>query len=131
MIFRLYPEELPSSNRITEQLMYLDRRKEENESSSEKRKTILMWNGLVSWGGVETGQKEFLKQNCPINRNTYDLKRIELFLLFTFTCGKITSCCLCLLLTTQTRTGDLKSADTKQQIYKTDKTFFIWKTFES
>ena len=35
-----------------------------------------MWNGLVSWGGVETGQKEFLKQNCPINRNTYDLKRI-------------------------------------------------------
>lgn len=64
--------------------MYLDRRKEENESSSEKRKTILMWNGLVSWGGVETGQKEFLKQNCPINRNTYDLKRIELFLLFTY-----------------------------------------------
>ena len=63
--------------------MYLDRRKEENESSSEKRKTILMWNGLVSWGGVETGQKEFLKQNCPINRNTYDLRIYNLFLLFT------------------------------------------------
>ena len=45
-----------------------------------------MWNGLVSWGGVETGQKEFLKQNCPINRNTYDLRNkftILFHLLFT------------------------------------------------
>ena len=45
-----------------------------------------MWNGLVSWGGVETGQKEFLKQNCPINRNAYDLRNkftILFYLLFT------------------------------------------------
>ena len=41
-----------------------------------------MWNGLVSWGGVETGQKEFLKQNCPINRNTYDLRSLT-YILFT------------------------------------------------
>ena len=47
------------SQRITDQLMYLNQRKEENESSSEQRKTILMWNGLVSWGGVETGQRSF------------------------------------------------------------------------
>ena len=60
---RLYPEDLPSSDRITQQLMYT---REENFSGPHKK--ILMWNGMVSWGGVDTGQQEFIKQGCPVNR---------------------------------------------------------------
>ena len=63
MVFRLYPEELPSSGRITQQLMYVNPEVEENIL----KKKILMWNGLVSWGGVQTGQHEFSKQNCPVD----------------------------------------------------------------
>ena len=59
----LYPEELKSSGRITQQLMYINQNKTRNNTA----KKILMWNGLVSWSGVDTGQKEFSKQKCPVN----------------------------------------------------------------
>lgn len=39
-----------------------------NEEDPEKvpLKTILMWNGVRSWG-VQGGRGEFLKQNCPVS----------------------------------------------------------------
>ena len=48
----------------------------EEEGGVKTRKKILMWNGLVSWGGVHTGQEEFMKQKCPINRKLSDFKRL-------------------------------------------------------
>ena len=76
--FRLYPEELSSSNRITNQLMYVN--PGGGEGGVKTRKKILMWNGLVSWGGVHTGQEEFIKQKCPINRKLSDFIRLFYFL---------------------------------------------------
>ena len=35
--------------------------------SSAPLKTILMWNGLSSWGSVRPGRGEFLKQECPVS----------------------------------------------------------------
>ena len=55
---------------------------EEAEGGVKTRKKILMWNGLVSWGGVHTGQEEFIKQKCPINRKLSD------FIRFYFLNGK-------------------------------------------
>ena len=39
-----------------------------NDADPEKvpLKTILMWNGVRSWG-VQGGRGEFLKQNCPVS----------------------------------------------------------------
>ena len=53
---------------------------EEAEGGVKTRKKILMWNGLVSWGGVHTGQEEFIKQKCPINRKLSDFIRLFYFL---------------------------------------------------
>ena len=53
---------------------------EEAEGGVKTRKKILMWNGLVSWGGVHTGQEEFIKQKCPINRKLSDFIRFFYFL---------------------------------------------------
>ena len=58
----LYPEELTTSGRIIEQLNYIN-----PEAFNKTVKKILMWNGLVSWSGVDIGQTEFLKQKCPVN----------------------------------------------------------------
>jgi len=63
---RLYPEDFPSNNRITEQLMYINPKVSE-KGLEQPLKKILMWNGMVSWSGVDIGQKEFLKQECPVN----------------------------------------------------------------
>ena len=35
--------------------------------STSPLKTILMWNGLSSWGSVRPGRGEFLKQKCPVS----------------------------------------------------------------
>ena len=53
-------------------------------------KKILMWNGMVSWSGVDIGQKEFLKQECPVNRNVIGFRKfttekyLSFFLSFLF-----------------------------------------------
>ena len=90
--FRLYPEELSSSNRITNQLMYVNPGGGE-EGGVKTRKKILMWNGLVSWGGVHTGQEEFIKQKCPINRKLSDFIRLFYFLNVKQQIKATTGCC--------------------------------------
>ena len=54
---------------IPDQLMYLPHNSSQEPADPEKvpLKTILMWNGVRSWGGVVGGRGEFLKQNCPVN----------------------------------------------------------------
>ena len=37
------------------------------EDVSVPLKTILMWNGLSSWGKVRPGRGEFIKQECPVS----------------------------------------------------------------
>ena len=82
----LFPEESPGDDRIvgnssvkkaiffihgsyfSDQLMFLPPDLPKNEEDPEKvpLKTILMWNGVRSWG-VQGGRGEFLKQNCPVS----------------------------------------------------------------
>ena len=72
----MYPEDFPSNNRITEQLMYINPKLSE-EGLAQPLKKVLMWNGMISWSGVDIGQKEFLKQDCPVNRDIIGFTEIK------------------------------------------------------
>jgi len=70
MAGRLFPEEHPGTDRITDQLMFLPPSGDipsNQEDVSVPLKTILMWNGLSSWGKVRPGRGEFIKQECPVS----------------------------------------------------------------
>jgi len=60
----LYPKSYPGHDRIPEQLMYLP---PDQKSKDTQPKTILLWNGLGSWGGVPTGKDVFQREKCPVN----------------------------------------------------------------
>ena len=67
---KLFPEESPGKDRITDQLMFLPPEGEipsNEEEASVPLKSILMWNGVSSWGGVRPGRGEFIKQECPVS----------------------------------------------------------------
>ena len=67
---RLFPEDSPGKDRITDQLMFLPPAGDiphNQEDASLPLKKILMWNGVSSWGGVRPGRGEFIKQECPVS----------------------------------------------------------------
>lgn len=39
---------------------------------------------MVSWSGVDIGQKEFLKQECPVNRNVMGFRKFTTEEIFNF-----------------------------------------------
>ncbi|XP_045504091.1 glycoprotein 3-alpha-L-fucosyltransferase A-like [Colias croceus] len=61
---RLFPEDLPSEDRIVEQLMYTLPKDEDVPV-----KKILLANGLGTWG-VSGGRTEFIRNKCPVDRCT-------------------------------------------------------------
>ena len=67
---RLFPEDSPGKDRITDQLMFLPPAvgiPDNQENASLPLKKILMLNGVSSWGGVRPGRGEFIKQECPVS----------------------------------------------------------------
>ena len=67
-VARLLPSEDPSSDRITNQLMFVppnyDQMKMEN-----RNKVILLYNGISSWN-VRGGREVFLSNKCPVDTCT-------------------------------------------------------------
>jgi len=66
----IFPEDLPSSDRIPEQLMYLPPAAKLYKTLSESEvplKKILLWNGASSWNGLKPGRGVFLKEECPVS----------------------------------------------------------------
>lgn len=66
----LFPEDVPNSDRIPEQLMYLPPKgsiPENIEESNVPLKKILLWNGAASWGSLKPGRGVFLKEKCPVS----------------------------------------------------------------
>ncbi|VVD03750.1 unnamed protein product [Leptidea sinapis] len=61
---KIFPEDSPGDDRITEQLLYI---LPEDEDIPVKK--ILLPNGLSTWG-VSGGRTEFLRNKCPVDRCT-------------------------------------------------------------
>ncbi|XP_050680289.1 glycoprotein 3-alpha-L-fucosyltransferase A-like [Leptidea sinapis] len=61
---KIFPEDSPGDDRITEQLLYT---LPEDEDIPVKK--ILLPNGLSTWG-VSGGRTEFLRNKCPVDRCT-------------------------------------------------------------
>ena len=80
VIFIVLPNEAPEEDRIPEQLMYVPPEgfiPENMEDSEAPLKTILMWNGLGSWGGLRPGRGVFLKEKCPVSSCVISSNRID------------------------------------------------------
>jgi len=79
-IAKVLPNEAPEEDRIPEQLMYVPPEgfiPENMEDSEAPLKTILMWNGLGSWGGLRPGRGVFLKEKCPVSSCVISSNRID------------------------------------------------------
>lgn len=70
---KLFPSENPTSDRITEQLMYLP----SDYSEDVALKKILVYNGLATWSPAIAGQTVFLNSKCPVNRCLLTANRDE------------------------------------------------------
>ncbi|XP_022166630.1 glycoprotein 3-alpha-L-fucosyltransferase A-like [Myzus persicae] len=67
---RLWPEEKKGSDRVEEQLMFIP---PNYQYENAPMKNILLYNGVSNWM-VDTGQSEFLSNDCPVNRCTISTK---------------------------------------------------------
>jgi len=68
------------SDRIVSQLMSLppEASVPKNRDSSEAPlKTILLWNGIQSWGGLRQGRGVFLKEKCPVSTCAISSSRLD------------------------------------------------------
>lgn len=63
---KLFPDEDPWSDRITNQLMFIPPNYEKVKASG-KYKQILLYNGLGPWN-IQPGAEIFRKLKCPVNR---------------------------------------------------------------
>lgn len=68
---RIWPEEKKDSDRVEEQLMFIPRN---YQYENTPMKTILLYNDLSNWM-VDIGQSEFLSNDCPVDRCTILTKR--------------------------------------------------------
>ena len=77
---KVLPDESPGDDRIPDQLMYVPPEgfiPENMEDSDAPLKTILMWNGLGSWGGLRPGRGVFIKEKCPVSSCVISSNRID------------------------------------------------------
>ena len=93
----MLPDEAPGEDRIPDQLMYVPPEgfvPENMEDSDVPLKTILMWNGLGSWGGLRPGRGVFIKEQCPVSSCVISSSRIDGqkadLVVFKVSCQKIT-----------------------------------------
>ena len=63
----LWPEEDPSSDRITNQLMFVPPSSSTGESIGQKLKKILFYNGLGRWMPLKPGRDMFREYRCPVD----------------------------------------------------------------
>ena len=63
----LWPEEDPSSDRITNQLMFVPPSSSAGDSSGQKLKKILFYYGLGSWFHLKPGRDMFRAARCPVD----------------------------------------------------------------
>ena len=96
-IAKVLPDEAPGEDRIPDQLMYVPPEgfvPENMEDSDVPLKTILMWNGLGSWGGLRPGRGVFIKEQCPVSSCVISSSRIDGqkadLVVFKVSCQKIT-----------------------------------------
>jgi len=79
-IAKVLPDEAPGEDRIPEQLMYVPPEgfiPENMEDAEAPLKTILLWNGLGSWGGLRPGRGVFIKEKCPVSSCVISSNRID------------------------------------------------------
>ena len=79
-IAKVLPDEAPGEDRIPDQLMYVPPEgfvPENMEDTDVPLKTILMWNGLGSWGGLRPGRGVFIKEQCPVSSCVISSSRID------------------------------------------------------
>lgn len=65
-VAKLHPFEEPTSDRITNQLMFVPPNYEQIKESG-KYKQILLYNGLGTWN-MKAGKDIFKRMRCPVNR---------------------------------------------------------------
>lgn len=63
---KLLPDEDPGNDRILNQLMFVPPNYE-SIVHSQKIKTILAYNGYISWWKIKKQENVFKKFNCPVN----------------------------------------------------------------
>jgi hypothetical protein len=77
---KVLPNEAPGQDRIPGQLMYVppDGFVPENQDDADvPLKTILLWNGVGSWGGLRPGRGVFLKERCPVSSCVISSNRVD------------------------------------------------------
>ena len=77
---KVLPNEAPGQDRIPDQLMYIPPEgyvPEKMEDADVPLKTILLWNGVGSWGGLRPGRGVFLKEQCPVSSCVISSNRID------------------------------------------------------
>ncbi|XP_066999052.2 glycoprotein 3-alpha-L-fucosyltransferase A [Anabrus simplex] len=73
---RLWPQESPESDRITNQLMYVPPASSPPGESTRLKK-ILIYNGLGSWSPLKPGRDVFLQSHCPVDTCTITANKAE------------------------------------------------------
>lgn len=77
---KVLPDEFPGEDRIPEQLMYVPPEgfiPENMDDPDVPLKTIVLWNGVGSWGGLRPGRGVFLKEKCPVSSCVISSNRID------------------------------------------------------
>ena len=76
----IFPRDLNGSDRILSQLMHMPPKgsfPKNQDSSDAPLKTILLWNGIQSWGGLRQGRGVFLKEKCPVSSCAISSSRLD------------------------------------------------------